>query len=547
MKKTPLIGLIAALSLIFTACDDKNDLPDNGLSGREVSVRIRSLRVFEGGSENRTRSSLEKEPEMISQPIGDGLLLEMSIKQEESPLRAPQLLGNGKLFRVIAVEHGTNDYYSHGDFTVGISGPSTDFHVKVGEKYDYICISYNSDTDLPPDDDYEAGEALEESFEVDNTNDLLWCRINKAEEVPSTGVELDILLKQKLAKVTVIVSCDYNKWKITSITNGTVGIMGTPLTCSIDWSDGTLTGTATDQWLTFTSPTVPYPTELTSNELRVIPTTGYATITLEIDAISRDGFVAAVPSVPKSFPYILPLSGGVSYTITVRLRAPIFARSNIYWDNSTHKLTFVPAAIPPAINDDSKQGYQGLFFKWGSLVGIPPTVNWNTNTGVYKAGSTGTSTYTDWDLIPYETTNVMGDPDVSTLKGDICKYINPDYRIPVNGEFGVNNGWNQAWEKYLGTDPSFRTNKVDGTYDFVAYGVGYAKNNVLDNVIFPASGHLINGLINNNVAAQGYYWSSSTRVGYTGMCYKLYFSESTFTPSNSSLGVLGHSIRCVKN
>jgi hypothetical protein len=373
MKNTPLIGLIAALSLIITSCDNKNELSDNESSSKVVAVRIRSLSVAEGSSESLTRSSLEKEPEIVSQPIGDGMLLEMSVKQDDSSLRAPQLLGDGKLFRVIAVNHGTNDYYSHGDFTVGIIGPSpsTDFHVKIGEKYDYICISYNSDTDLPPDDDYEVGEALEEEFAVDNTNDLLWCRINKDENVTASGVDLEILLKQKLAKVTVTIDYNYNNCGITGIATSKVGVMGIPLTCSMNWTTGSLTGTATEQWLTFVPPTLPYPKTLTSNMLNIIPTTSNATINFEIGAILRDG-LTAVPSAKRSSTFTKALSAGVNYTITVRFRTPIFARSNIYWDDAAKKLTFVPAAIPPTINDDSKKGYQGVLFKWGSLVGVSP-------------------------------------------------------------------------------------------------------------------------------------------------------------------------------
>jgi hypothetical protein len=546
MKSNKLI-IVVVLSLIFASCDKDNELENKELSGKEVPVRIRSLSVAPSGSENLTRSVLQKEPEMSATPVGDGMLMEMSVKENESPLRATALLGEGKLFRVIAVEHETNTYYSHGDFTVGINGPSpsTDFHVKVDEKYDYICISYNSDTDLPDDADYEVGEDLDDEFDVDNTNDLLWCRINKAEKVTASGVDLEILLVQKLSKVTVIIDCSYNDWGIKSIATSKVGIMGIPLTCSIDWSDGTLSETETEQWLTFDpptpSPTPPtYPPTLTSNELRLIPTTSNATINFEIGAILRDGFATAVPAAQSSFTFIIPLSAGVNYTITIRLRTPIFARSNIYWTGGA--MTFVPAGS----SDTSKDGYQGLFFKWGSLVGIAPTVDWvNNSTRVYKAGASTYSTYPTWDDIPFESSTTMGDPDLNTFKGDICKYINSAYRLPVYGEFGTIGGWHQNWEKDLDVAVGFRTDKVDGTYNFVtSLGKGYATNTVMGNVIFPASGNFNHyGLCQNNVGSQGKYWTSSAAG--TTTRYYLYFSSSTIGES-FSIGELAYPIRCVK-
>jgi hypothetical protein len=147
MKNTPLLSFVAALALFFASCDNKNELPDNDSSGKKVPVRIRSMGVAEGGSESHTRSSSQQEPEMISQPIGDGMLLEMSIKEDESPLRDKIELTPGAYFRIIAVEAGTTKYYSHGDFIYG--NPSTlltDFHVKVGKEFDYICLSFNETT-----------------------------------------------------------------------------------------------------------------------------------------------------------------------------------------------------------------------------------------------------------------------------------------------------------------------------------------------------------------------------------------------------------------
>jgi hypothetical protein len=212
MKNTPLIGLIAALTLIFTSCDRKEELPDNEPSDGYVAVRIRSISVAEDGSEALGRSFSQREPEIVTGPVGDGMLLEMSVKQDDSPLRERLLLGDGKIFRVIAVEHGTSKYYSHGDFTVGASGPVNDFHVKIGQKYDYICLSLNSETDLPSSTSYAVGDALS-SLSYDNDVDLLWCKIEDNDPVTAAGVDLDITLKHQLTKLKVKLDCSYNEWK----------------------------------------------------------------------------------------------------------------------------------------------------------------------------------------------------------------------------------------------------------------------------------------------------------------------------------------------
>jgi hypothetical protein len=387
MKKTPFIGLIAALSLIFISCDNKNNLPDNESSDKDVAVRICSLSVAEGGSESLTRSSLEKEPEIVSQPIGHGMLLEMSVKQDDFSLRAPQLLGNGKLFRVIAVNHGTSNYHSHGDFTVGISSPSNDFHVRIGEKYDYICLSLNSDTDLPPSSGYTVGSALS-SLAFDNEDDLLWCKIEDDDPVTSAGVDLNIVLKRRLTKLKVKLDCSYNKWKI-GVGNDKVSIKDVATNGSINLSTGDVTGSspAPQTFTSFTS--IVGATSQASEELTIMPkASSTITITILADAVSRDD-LSTIPAGEKTPTLITALSAGVSYTITVRLRTPIFARSNIYWDATTDptnpKLTFVPAADDPAQNDDTKAGYQGVFFKWGSLVGISPARTGSSN---YFSGST---------------------------------------------------------------------------------------------------------------------------------------------------------------
>jgi hypothetical protein len=371
---------------IFASCEQDNGLENKEVSGKDVAVRIRSMSVAEGGSESLGRSSLEKEPEIVSQPIGDGMLLEMSIKEDEPPLRDKQELTTGAYFRIIAVKAGTTEYHSHGDFVYGGANSLPEFHVKIGDYYDYICFSYNETTNtLPSTTGYIAGVALPTLLTIDPTDeDPLWCKIEGDGPVDAAGVELEITLKRLLAKVKVKVDCSYNDWKITDVTTDQIAVVVNDPDddCTIDWKTGILSGANLDQGLTYIIDDATR-TDQTSNEVTIIPKGSNAIIKIKANAVSRDN-LAAIPS--AEWPATLPkaLTGGVSYTITVRLRTPMWASSNIYWvptgtydddedgilDGATGRLTFDPYQADGRTAPN--KGYQGVFFKWGSLVGISP-------------------------------------------------------------------------------------------------------------------------------------------------------------------------------
>jgi hypothetical protein len=59
------------------------------------------------------------------------------------------------------------------------------------------------------------------------------------------------------------------------------------------------------------------------------------------------------------------LEEGYSYTLVISFKKTLWAKSNIYWDEVEQKLTF-------DTYENSHQGYQGVFFKYGSLVGVSP-------------------------------------------------------------------------------------------------------------------------------------------------------------------------------
>jgi hypothetical protein len=563
MMKMKYIALgMAGLALLFAACDSNNGLDNRELSGKEVSVRIRSMSVSEGGSENLGRAALERESEKISRPIGDGMLLEMSVKREESPLRKTELTP-GTHFRVIAVSAGTSNYYSHGDYVYGGTlTPSTDFHVRIGQSYDYVCISHN-DATLPDASGYVVGDPLPTSLTVDNTKDLLWCRIAGGGAVTAAGVELDITLNQKLAKVQVTVDCGYNSWNISGVGNGLVTIAAIPLTCTMNWLNGTLSGTATDQGFSFAARTLPYTTTHESNVLRIIPTANNAVLTLWPGAVLRDG-KSAIPIGNKPVTFNAPLIAGVSYTVHVRLRTPIWARSNIYWDDTTNPskptLTFVPAG-----SDTSKEGWQGVYFKWGSLAGMNPQGSFTPSTIIYVPdGSDGwtTTTYSPYGYVPFWDNNygnVLNSSYYGSHRGDICIYLSTathvvagNYRLPTAVELGYGQNASASWEDrtdgWVPADTWLGPLLLEGG---IANMIGsstppdnsFAQNVAMD-VLFPASGYYDQtGGTLCYVGSVGTYWSSSCDG--TGRPLIMNFNESriyTGTPDNRNAGL---SVRCV--
>jgi hypothetical protein len=155
---------------------------------------------------------------------------------------------------------------------------------------------------------------------------------------------------------------------------------------------------------------------------------------------------------------------GKEYTVNSRITKRLtWATSNIYWDGAYSILTFdadgggaARGSIPMATSGSSPY-YQGVFFKWGSLVGIAPvgdaaafsntTVVYKPNTPTsagYSSGYTSTIIASgDWGEIPIFTPPSEGDYvlphkavlDQGTYFGDICAYITGGvWRMPTSVE-----------------------------------------------------------------------------------------------------------------
>jgi hypothetical protein len=305
--------------------------------------------------------------------------------------------------------------------------------------------------------------------------------------------------------------------------------------------------------------------------------------------------------------FVKVLERGKRYTLTLAFKNLQFAGSNIYWKavasgpQAPGYLTF------DGVGETAHQGYQGVFFKWGSLVGISPAgdqaVVVSDVRKVYSPEyNSGSPTWTVEDIslrnVPQVTDVFSGlglDPSVAYMtdderntandyaywnakKGDICRYLSENgygpgghYRLPTGSEWGATidvpsavfsygSGWVEVGPMANSvTGINVSETYVDGTLP-LSFGASYIG------VHFPASGVLeINWYDSDGttcrllgVTTTGYYWGASvsgtlpTGSYQFGLAYSLGIAHSGVSYGGniyitvSKSGCVASSVRCVK-
>jgi uncharacterized protein (TIGR02145 family) len=241
-----------------------------------------------------------------------------------------------------------------------------------------------------------------------------------------------------------------------------------------------------------------------------------------------------------------------------------FAYSNIFWDalanGGVGGLNFYTDANTLAVPttrtaDVDACYYQGLFFRWGSLIGLDPSKNWDTTSIAYLPAGDGKHTQsTSYPLdgnapktIDTSLTQTGGLSDnyaTATWKdtgyrstdsneyGDICAYLtNGVWRLPTAQEFD-----NFQWTEV--------TNGVR-SYVSLADGTAIVNHLYVDNefgVKLVEAGNAAAKTMNQNGGIN--YWTSSISSTLNTESYS--FTENT--PSYvSSRRSRGHAIRCIKD
>jgi hypothetical protein len=353
---------------------------------------------------------------------------------------------------------------------------------------------------------------------------------------------------------------------------GTVKIISGGNRCNLTVHNGTMvTGLPpVDQTVSAWTPTLPT-TTVTSAYRRIYPAEASDPTTVTIGSMTVNGTVFS--NLIATFNQAL--LGGSSYTLTIDLNKTIYAGSNVYWDGS--KMTFKPAGYVGQENF-----YQGLFFKWCSMIGISPAgaapspvtastpiyyptsaIGWSANSATINTlyGSAGNyASIPDKLGVTITSTSDYVTPlgfDYANYWGDICRRINAGYRLPRAEEFNL-----AAW--YMGTDvagvsigyPSdvITTNQHDGTslldYDQYSNPNVHSASVVSMGTVFPASGVRSYAGVDGELIGVGNQCWYMTGSAYNGVEYQwaMTFSSGRGYAGNGwTYRNTGMSVRCVKN
>jgi hypothetical protein len=579
LKFYALVGVVI-VSFLAVSCDKDEHLAE---SGERVTVRIHSLGIQNREAQDFVRSGVRGEKGELaftSLPLADGRLLEMSLESEDfSELRATNLEVN-KTFRVIALRRDNKTYVSHADFAVNSSGTayaSPDLHVLVNVAHDFICVSYNNTSPLPSLT-CTVGQVLGNLAIPADGKDLLYDRMENQTFANDAEASLSFVLRHQLSKVKVVIDCTYNSWEIDDLTDAN-GIRVAPIynAATLKYADGAITKGAatTDQYFeTWTAGANNY--TQTSEEQKIFTNDEAISVVIPANALTIDN--AALPSAQQtvSFP-IVALPRGSNYVLRVKVRKVKFANSNIYWittSGNNGRLTFDPYIDPTSseyASNKTQQQKQGVGFKWGSLIGVSMPglgyrlIAWNDTASIYVPTSSTAWTRTTvtaarsgnkWSGtgyagIPYVQDNggpvfgrennyltTLGADANALYKGDICKYLNIDYRMGYGSEFGPNAA---AWTGWTGlgnyTAYYAAVSEIDGQTLLPSITMG------MNDMYFTASGYRIEDGNLYCVGTYLYAWQSSAGSATDGMTVAAHYFG--FDPSGNGPRQYCMPVRCV--
>jgi hypothetical protein len=510
--------------------------------------------------------------ETVVVPV-EGDLCMYATLAEDAELRTTSPMEDGTRLRIVAYDDD-NDYVSDAIYTVnsdegGIEPEGTGLSVPAAGTYTFVAVSYNSTTILPP---YFL--SMPATVNIEPGNDLLW---GKTEETVTEGTNnVEIKMCHLFSRVTVEVSTE-------NISNDTYTIDDIWPSSRIEPSYGgkitLMSGVPFPEYV--------YPAYFSSWE-----DIGSQTVTSSPIFVYTDGEYPILIYLARMFitngtttfagiftpQFNMNLESGKSYTLTASFERNVtFAGSNIYWDGNN--LTF------DAAGETTNQMRQGVFFKWGSLVGISGAgQSWDAYDAAatkiyapkYSLGSWGwedpNSYHLDWEDIPSLTApNIAGsrsntylldgeqnDPVANWQQdktGDICRFLSANgygpigYRMPTSLEFGERDsysyddvgGWTRVggstWDMYGAT--IIPEANAGGTY-LLSYGAANGG------FVLPASGYRRDTdgvlLAPNDY---GFYWSAS--VAYPFTVADAAFNQYGAPSWSSGEPLLAFSVRCVKN
>jgi hypothetical protein len=594
MKKAVyLTGVVFLLSFALAGCD--NEVADGPVV---MKVRLAG-RVGEEESALRSSAARVVAAERMALATGEELVAELveDVAGAET-LRAINEFVDGVRFRVIALKYSDKtlvDYEDYVDNDIAAYSPIT--VPNRNEKYDFICYSYGSTSYLPAATGYVVGQSLPAGATVNalvGTDPLYYHSLRN--QTPTVTSLDGLVLTKQTATVKLRLDCSALGKMITGVPGAiTFGPLGTASSATLAPATADVpTNLSATIAQTFTWPASLNSPEVTSHPITVIPkAASNLTLTIPKNAITLTG-VTTHKATSVTFSNVAIVSGR-NYTLQISFKKGVWAASNIYWDPTLGGLTFKERGDPGLANENF---YQGVYFQWGSLVGISPAgtdfeigtngVSDGTTIYVYHDGQwratnvatacsegyTGfSSTDVSWSGIPYKTGTFPTGGSASTMyyvdnlgstfsnnAGDICRFIGEHggpsgYRMPVVAELTASTAsisWgtdtdNIGWYKGTTTFETPTLGQDDATgRRLIGYAEGYGGYAIHYSSTFPAAGYRSSdtniGL--SGVGTGGLYWGS-TGVGSTNS-YLVRLFNSWMSSDNLSRRS-AFPVRCVLN
>jgi hypothetical protein len=530
-------SLLVALLFLFATCE--KDLPRT--SGGKVAI----IFSISGSESEAPRSFALKGSERSEVEIEneENYFLSATLAPDEEGLRAvttSALIENQKV-HLEAYIHSTGDPAGAADYHANAAGqlvlddPDSPLEVDPAEgPFDFAAYSY-----------YKSTAAISTTGIDPRTDDLIWGHIeNQPITETEVGRTVSFNLKHKFTQVRVKIS-------VSKISGATITDIGTVTienqnTVDLTVQDGALSnytnvGALDVSSSLYTGDNITYfsdyyvfhpsPTKVNISSIEVM----------------ESGVAKTYTNLYTTFTQGLAAEG--SYTLAVdftKYPSGMFAGSNIYWDEERETLTFDKVARVHDGETYSSQYYQGIYFKWMSLIGIAPDYSLyipDTNTRTWNGTKTlAESDWTRYYDIPY------GSNDIANYMGDICTFIDNAWRLPTIGEFAGEAGTGSipSFSVPLNTSTGGFATPADGTGICTVGGTYYAA---FGSIFLPGVG-CFDQLYVNSFTQQ--FGGSHYMIG----CYHTTSPTSylsIYTPgANASIVTSGYamnglSVRCVKS
>jgi hypothetical protein len=493
-----------------------------------------------------TRSAGENPLETKEIHLENDLFLYATLRPDPDALRAgteEALVANQRVY-LRAYNQGTASLVAGAEYTYTGGKLVPDGGAPLGVNagtYDFVAYShYKSATDPV-------------TTNIDPANDLIWGR-QPDRQIGATSSDADRTVTVKMGHLFSQVKVKVN---VGGIANA---VIMSPIGARVEGGyrrslsiyNGQLSGgSALQQPLTWSGT---LPAAMTTSDALVVtpvadPTKARITITnlnirIGSGTYTYHGFDNFVVEFDHS------LDAGTSYLLELNVKRTRWAHSNIYWSGG---LRF--DSIPTAEN----KYYMGVYFKWGSLVGValnagfhhPPDAYLNIYVPSWSAVTLdkGDPFGGEYSNIPHTTGGNSSNKaenylyenyDYASYLGDICSYLtNGAWRMPNANEFGTSSdysGINSDGETNITLNGQLSSRKGRTYYPGAVFfpTAGFR----IESEYWPTLSDIVYGSLKEATTAS-YYWSGSSNG--SGYAWRL---------KNSSLAISARTdaypVRCIR-